>query len=95
MGFGGNAAGFLQGLGTALKLNPAGGTPALRVTGGAAAAAAIQGEAAATAAAAVQPPVAMAAMGTAADDNSQAKPVYSSVMKGPSAASDLVLMCRR
>jgi hypothetical protein len=39
----------------------------------------------------------MAAMllGTAGFENSQAKPVYSSVLKGPSAASDLVLMCRR
>jgi hypothetical protein len=82
-------AGFWQSLGTALRLNPAGGTPALRVTGGAA----LQGDVSAAAAAAPSPVAATAAMG--GDDNSQAKPVYSSVMKGPSAASDLVLMCRR
>lgn len=89
--------GFWRGIGTALRLNPASsGTPALRVTG-AAAVGDMAGAAAAAAAAAVQPPAAaMAALLMAsADDNSQAKPVYSSGLKGPSAASDLVLMCRR
>lgn len=76
--------GFWRGIGTALRFNPgSSGTPALRVTAG---------DAAAAAAAAAQPPAAAMA---SADDNSQAKPVYSSVLKGPSAASDLVLMCGR
>jgi hypothetical protein len=93
----------VQGLGTALRLNPAGGTPALRVTGQQCDGG--SNAAAAAAAAAMQPPGAVvAAMGGYQDagssglllDNSQAKPVYAGlVMKGPSAAADLVVMCRR
>ena len=90
-------AGILQASGAALRLNPAGGLPAMRISGGAA----LQCDAAAGAAAAPagqQSASAAAAVAAAAGggvDNSQAKPTYSGVQKGPSSAADLALMCRR
>lgn len=80
----------LQASEAALLAQPVTGCLAMRPSGGGA----LQGDAksAAAAGAGHQP---MTATAMSDYDNSQAKPVYSSVQRRPSSAADLVLMCRR